>query len=792
VEAYDLSPEDAKQVHPLMNVSDLVSALHLPGDGHIDPTALVRAYATVAKQRGAQICENTAVTGIETEHGRVVGIHTNAGYVKTSRVINCGGVWARKIADMAGVLCPMLAYKHAYIVTEEIPGLEGLPSIRDYNRSVYMKTSGRSLHIGGYEPNPVRLVTEDGAWDVEDGFAFGLYDLDYDSFAVHLDAHMNRVPAVEQAGIQSTVCGPESFTADHRPLMGESPELAGFYFGCGLNSAGIMYSGGFGRSLASWVATGKAEEDVYGFDVRRFHPECVRSEYWLAERSHETYANQSVIPWSHDQPIGGRGVRPSPFQAQLEAAGCAFVESHGMERPGWFETTSGSLLSIPKYDYLGAYSDDDDNDDDEDDQACSSNHKRSSSPPPPPPADSSPYAMAIKGLCNYGIHREWEAEHAACREAVVVFDTSAFGKLVVSGTHAAAAMEWLCSAHVAKPAGHTTYTTLCNASGGVEADLTVSVLEDGASFYLCTGGQTATRDLSWVTRVITDAGFDATVADRSDDLGILSIQGPRSRALLQELTADTSAAEEWGNDAFPFATHREVVVAGHVVRAVRVTFMGELGWELHISRGGHDGDRDRACREVFAALHAAGARHGLRDAGYMATASLSLEKGYRHWHGDLRCTDSPMAAGLGFTCKFNTATPFLGRAALEEKKAASNKGLNGRVACFTAGHVADGEAPLPLHGMEPLYRDGRFAGFLRSAGFGFTVGASVGYGWIHAPDATEAAGFADGEDMVTLDFLRSGAWEVETFEHGRRPARFHTKAPLDPSGKRIRGEYDLG
>ena len=262
IEAHDLSPSEAQKVHPLMRVDDLHSAVYVPGDGTIDPSALVRAYARAAKQRGAKIFEHTRATAIHRQDGRVVGVSTTAGDIATSAVVNCAGAWSRKVASLAGVACPLLAYKHAYVVTEPIPGLKGLPSIRDYDAAVYMKVAGESFHIGGYELDPVRLQTADG-FDIDDDASYTLFDLDYDVFGVHLEAHIHRVPAIESAGIASTVNGPESFTPDHRPLMGEAPDLRGFYFGCGLNSAGILYSGGFGRELASWVATGLLDRHLY-------------------------------------------------------------------------------------------------------------------------------------------------------------------------------------------------------------------------------------------------------------------------------------------------------------------------------------------------------------------------------------------------------------------------------------------------------------------------------------------------------------------------------------------------
>jgi sarcosine dehydrogenase len=739
VEVHDLSPAEAKQVHPLMRVDDLYGCVHLPGDGTIDPTAIVRAYTKCAKQMGAKVFENARVTGIHQQNGHVTGISTTAGDIRTSAVINCAGAWARKLTAMAGVDIPLVAFKHAYVVTEPIKDLAGLPSIRDYNKAVYMKVAGDAFHLGGYEQNPIRIRSSDG-FDMDDDFEFGLYDLDWDVFECHLEAHINRVPVIAEAGIQSTVCGPESFTPDHRPLMGEVPSLRGFYIGCGLNSAGILYSGGFGRELASWVATGRPKADVFGMDVKRFHPDCTRQSSWVVERSHETYANQSIIPFSHDQSLGGRNIRCSSFHDDLVGAGCVMVESHGFERPGWFEIQHGAHIAVKPYDYHGAYG-----------FAVHDNYV---------------YKEELAKVCNFDIHTTWEAEHHACRERVAIFDTSAFGKLVIAGVDAAPAMEWLCSNVVTKSPGATTYTTLCNSEGTVEADLTVSAVENN-SFYVCTAGATATHDTAWIKRVIEDCGYGATVTDVSDYFGVLSVQGPLSRTLLQEIV-DVDLSDS----AFPFSTHQLLSVAGHTgIRAIRVTFVGELGWELHIPRSD--------CSDVYKAIMAAGAKHGLRNAGLFATHSLSLEKGFRHWNADLRCTDTPMAAGLGFTCKFKTDVPFLGRDALDAVKRLPCEGLSGRVACFTTGHGQLGETRVPLHGMEPLYRDGEYAGFLRTAGFGFSVDASIGYAWVVHP----------GARAVTIDYLKSGSYEIETYEHGRVTAQFHAKAPFDPMGRRVRGHY---
>lgn len=700
------------------------------------------------------------MAGIAQSGGAVSGVTTSCGQmIRTPAVINCTGAWARKLGAMAGVDLPLLAYKHAYVVTQPIDGLEGLPSIRDYDAAVYMKTSGKSLHIGGYELDPIRLQTEDG-WDMQDDFAFGLYDLDYEVFGCHLESHINRVPKVADVGIQSTVCGPESFTPDHKPLMGECPSLKGFFVGCGLNSAGIMYSGGLGRALADWVVRGAPAIDIFSADITRFHPECTGTGRWLQERSHETYANQSVIPWPHDQPLGGRNVRQSPLHAELEAAGCVFIESHGYERAGFFlqgDDDRGGTAPLLDYDYYGAYG--------------HTKHEEYG------------YRDRIEEICTFDTPTLWAAEHRSCREGTVVFDQSCFGKIVISGFDAVAAMEWLCSNTVSKNAGHSTYTCMLSEAndGGVLADLVVSVMETpyiagfesdgggmfsrcGSSFYITTGSASKTHDLAHIRSALTEGGYDCEISDESDNFAILSVQGRHSRAIIEAMTQ-----QELNDGTMPFSTHKVLTVCdgAHVVRVARLTFVGELGYELHVEAD--------AAVDVYTSLFETASQLGLplANAGYKATQSLSLEKGYRHWHGDLRPTDNPFMANLGFTCKFGTDTPFLGRDALEARRAQSDRALPQRLACFTV------DKSVPLHGYEPLFRDGSYCGVLREAGFGFSVDASIGYGMVARTDGGPA----------NLDYLRAGAYAIETATNGMVPATLHTKPLFDPNGDRVKGCY---
>ncbi|XP_072604324.1 sarcosine dehydrogenase, mitochondrial isoform X4 [Vulpes vulpes] len=698
VESHVLSPAETKALYPLMNVDDLYGTLYVPHDGTMDPAGTCTTLARAAAARGAQVIENCPVTGIHVRTDdfgvrRVAAVETEHGSIQTPCVVNCAGVWASAVGRMAGVKVPLVAMHHAYVVTERIEGIQSMfcpaphireitynlthlfiwcsdvspqcglrdslhhslhsqgmnmPNVRDHDASVYLRLQGDALSVGGYEANPI-------FWEeVSDKFAFGLFDLDWDVFTQHIEGAINRVPVLEKTGVKSTVCGPESFTPDHKPLMGEAPELRGFYLGCGFNSAGMMLGGGCGQELAHWIIQGRPEKDMYSYDIRRFHHLLTDHRRWIRERSHESYAKNYSVVFPHDEPLAGRNMRTDPLHEELLARGCVFQERQGWERPGWF--TPQGTAPVLQYDYYGAYG----NQAHEDyTYGCLLGDEYT--------FDFPPHHDVIKKEC------------LACRGAAAVFNMSYFGKFYLVGLDARKAADWLFSADVSRPPGSTVYTCMLNHRGGTESDLTVSRLApssqasalapafEGDGYYLAVGGAVAQHNWSHISTVLQDQKFRCQLIDSSEDLGMISIQGPASRTILQEvLDADLS------NEAFPFSTHKLVRAAGHLVRAMRLSFVGELGWELHVPRS--------ACVPVYQAVMTAGTKHGLVNAGYRAIDSLSIEKGYRHWHADLRPDDSPLEAGLAFTCKLKSAVPFLGREALEKQRA---HGLPRRLVCFT-------------------------------------------------------------------------------------------------------------
>ncbi|XP_072422224.1 sarcosine dehydrogenase, mitochondrial isoform X2 [Chiloscyllium punctatum] len=742
IESFVLSPAETKDLYPLMNVDDLYGTLYVPTDGTMDPAGTCSTLARAATARGASVIENCPVTGIQVKidhYGvrRLTGVQTDYGIIQTPCAINCAGVWARALGEMAGVNVPLIGMRHAYVVTERIEGIQNMPNVRDHDSSVYLRLQGDALSVGGYEPNP-------NFWEeVSDKFAFSLFDLDWDVFTQLIEGAVNRIPALETTGVKSTVCGPESFTADHKPLMGEAPELRGYYLGCGFNSAGMMLGGGCGKELAHWVIHGRPEKDMFGYDIRRFHRSLTNNNRWIRERSHESYAKNYSVVFPHDEPLAGRNMRLDPLHQELLQQGCVFQERHGWERPGWFNPKGPAPLL--NYDYYGFYG-----------------NKRH---------EDYRYSQLLHDDYTFDFpphHHQIKSECGSCRNAVAMFDMSYFGKFYLLGPDAKKAVDWLFTADVSASSGKTVYTCMLNSHGGTESDLTVSRIEStphgteltpafqGDGYYLAVGGAVAQHNWSHINSVLQDRRLNCQLLDCSEELGMISVQGPQSRSVLQEVL-DTDLS----NEAFPFSTHQVVKAAGHTVRAMRLSFVGELGWELHVPR--------ESCVAVHRAVMQFGEKFGIANAGYRAIDSLSIEKGYRHWHADLRSDDTPLEAGLAFTCKLKSNIPFLGREVLEKQKA---EGLFKRLVCFTI------DEKVPMFGLEVIWRNGKVVGHIRRADFAFTLNKTIAYGYVRDPDG----------GVVTPDFVKSGEYSLERMGICY-PAKVHLKSPFDPNNKRVKGIY---
>ena len=697
-----VSPEEVKKMWPLMETSDLVGASWLPTDGQASPSDITQSLAKGARMHGAKIHEEVRVTGFEMEGDRIAKVKTNKGDIACDRVVNCAGQWARQVGAMAGINVPLQPVKHQYIITEKIDGLAAdAPTIRDPDRRTYFKEEVGGLVMGGYEPNPQAWETGLAGGDVPNDWEFRLFDDDFDHFEQHMDQAMARIPALETAGVKQMINGPESFTPDGNFILGSAPECANMYVGAGFNAFGIASGGGAGWVLAEWTMAGEAPLDLWVVDIRRFS-EMHRDRTWVCDRTLEAYGKHYTIGFPHEEYVSGRPRIVSPLYERLKAHRGVFGSKLGWERPNWF----------------------------------------------------APEGMEPKDVYSMGRQNWFDAvgeEHRHVREKVGIFDQSSFAKYEMTGSDALKALDWICANDVSKPAGRLTYTQLLNSRGGIEADLTVARLGE-EKFYIVTGTGFRTHDLAWIRDHI-GKDLDARLVDVTEDFGTLSLMGPKARDVLAAVTkADVS------NAGFPFGHVREIEIAGATVRALRVTYVGELGWELHIPI--------EATGEVFDALMAAGKAHGIRPVGYRALESLRLEKGYRAWGSDITPNDTPFEAGLGWAVKLRKNTDFVGRAALGKINGAA---LPKRLAGFT---VDDPE--IVLLGRETILRNGEPVGYLTSGGYGYTAGKSIGYGYVRN---------ADG---VSDDFLASGDYELVVAMQ-RTKAALHMEPLYDPKAERVKG-----
>ena len=696
LEMHLLTPSEAKKLWPLMEADDLVGAAFLPTDGQANPSDLTQSLAKGARMHGVTIVEDVAVTGISVRNGRAVGVTTPQGGIACEAVVNCAGQWARDIGRMAGVSVPLISVQHQYLITEPLGAPRDLPTLRDPDRLIYFKEEVGGLVMGGYEPNPIPWA-ESG---IPDGFHFTLLNPDWDHFEPLMAEALARVPALETAGIKQLLNGPESFTPDGSFILGEAPEVDGFYVGAGFNAFGIASAGGAGRALAEWIAAGEPPMDLWPVDIRRFgRPH--RDVGWVRNRTLEAYAKHYTMAWPFEEMKSMRPSRVSPLYLRLKDQGAVFGEKLGWERPNWFAWPGVEAEDVYSF-----------------------------------------------GRQNWFPHVG--AEHRACREAVALFDQTSFAKFELLGRDAEQVLSWICANDVARPPGRLVYTQMLNGKGGIECDLTVARLA-GDAFYIVTGTGFATHDFAWIRRNIA-AGLDARLVDVTSSYAVLALMGPRARHVLQAITRD-----DVSNTAFPFGHWREIHIAGTPVRALRVTYVGERGWELHLPV--------ESALAVYERLVEAGRPHGLRNAGYRAIESLRLEKGYRAWGSDIGPDHTPLEAGLGWAVKPSKQIPFLGREALAAQRQAP---LKKRLAGFTV------DPSVVLLGRETIYRDGERVGWLTSGGLGYSVDRSIGYGYVR-----RAAG-------VDEAFLRSGRYELEVATE-RVPATLHLAPLWDPDGARIKG-----
>jgi len=704
-EAFDLecdllTPEEAQERYPVMQADDLVGAIWLPGDGKANPTDLTSALAKGARRHGARIFEGVRVVDVLSHSGSVTGVRTDQGDIGAEVVVNCAGQWAKQVGAMCGVNVPLHSAEHFYVVTEQIEGVHrDLPILRDPDGYTYFKEEVGGLVVGGFEPEAKPWVSPD---EIPYPFEFQLLEEDWDHFAVLMENALLRIPALDHTGIRKFYNGPESFTPDNQFILGEAPELRNFFVGAGFNSVGIASAGGAGRALAEWIVGGEPSTDLSGVDIRRF-ARFNGNNQWLHDRVGEILGLHYAIPWPNRELATARPFRRSPVYHLLEQANACFGSKMGWERANYFA-----------------------------------------------PAGEDPALEYSWGKQNWV---PWvAAEQRATREAVAVFDQTSFSKYLMKGRDAEEVLQWLCTNDVAVEVGRSVYTGMLNERGTYEADVTVTRTAPDEFLIVSSSSQTE-RDQDFITKRIPPDKH-ATLFDVTSGYAVYGVMGPRSRELLSRLSrSDLTDA------AFPFATSRLIELGYSTVRATRITYVGELGWELYVPTEFAVG--------VYEDLMAAGEDLGVVNAGYYAIDSMRLEKAYRAYGRELTPEYNPVEAGLLFACKLKTDIPFLGREAVEKARA---EGPARKLVSI----VLEDDRPM-LWGGELLLRDGVPAGQVTSGAWGDTLGACVGFAYLEHPDGS----------VIDADYVRAGSYEVNVGGE-RFPVSVHRRPPLDPAGERIR------
>jgi glycine cleavage system T protein len=696
VEMHEISLKEAQELVPGMSTDDLVAAFYLPNDGITNPIETTRALAKGAKMRGAKILENIKVTGINLSKGAVGGVRTDQGDVQCEYVVNCAGMWGRQIGQWVNVSVPLLAAEHMHAVTLPIKGLKKhFPTVRDFDGVTYFKSEADGILFGGFEP----VSKPWGMKGIPDNIMYTELQEDWEQFQTFMDCALQRFPAMETAQIRHLSVVPESFTPDCAFMIGEAPGLKNFFVGCGMNSVGIQSAGGVGRALSHWIVDGHPEEQLWPVDVKRYFPWQQNVKY-LEDRIVEAVGILYHHHYPNRQRTSARPVICSPIHDRLAANGAAFSMAAGWERADWFAPKGVEPV-----------------------------HK---------------YSWEKPNWFDY--QRE---EHLAVRDNVGLYDLTSMGKLLVQGRDAEKMLQYLCAGDIAGPVGKVVYTPVLNERGGFETDITVTRFSEDA-FFIVTAAATAVRDFDYFKRHIT-ADTHATVTDVTHAYAMLAVMGPKSRDLLQKLTnADLS------NDAFPYSTAQEIDVAYARPWAMRMSYVGELGWELYIP--------SNFALPVFDAIMQEGKQFGLRLIGMQAVNSLRLETGYRHWESDITPDETPYEAGLGFGVKLGKGD-FIGRAALLKQK---EEGLRRKLVMFTP------EDPnIMLYGSEPMYRDGVWMDNLRSGAYGFKVGSAVGMSYVKS------------KEPVTEQWILKGKYELEV--QGKMiPAKLHVRSPYDPKNERTK------
>lgn len=698
VDVHEISAREVQDLFPIARVDDVLAGFYVAEDGRANPVDVTMALAKGARLKGATVIEGVAVTGITTANGAVTGVRTAYGDIEAEYVVNCAGMWARQLGEMAGVNIPLQAAEHYYLITEEFDAIsKSFPVLEDPANYTYLREEGGGLMVGLFEA----VCAPWNVGRIPDTFSFGEIPPDWDRMGPYLEAAMSRIPISHEVGIRKFFCGPESFTADLQPVVGEAPELRNYFVAAGLNSIGILTGGGLGRALAHWITTGHADVDITGFNIDRLQTYQRNPEY-RATRTVESLGRVYATHYPDKQMTTARGAKLSPLHHRLAEQRAWFRDVSGWENPGWYAPEGAE-------------------------------------------PDFGEPTWGRPAWWSY-----WEAEHHAARNDVIVMDMSFMAKFLVQGKDAGARLSWISANDVDGESGVITYTQWLNELGRLEADLTVTKLADDKFWVVAS--DTAQRHVETHMRRHFE-GHHAFVTDVTGAYAQINVQGPRSRELLAAVTtADVS------DEAFPFRAAREIDLGFARALCIRITYLGELGYELYVPA--------EQAVHVYDRLVAAGPEFGLRHAGTKALASLRMEKGYRDYGHDIDNTDTALEAGLGFAVALDKPGGFLGRDAVAAQKAAGP--LRKRLLQIL---VTDPE-PLMFHA-EVVRRDGVPVGYIRAASYGFTLGGAVGLAMIESDEPIDNA------------WIESGEWTVEIADRVW-PARASLRPLLDPTNERIK------
>jgi 4-methylaminobutanoate oxidase (formaldehyde-forming) len=696
-----ITPAEIKEKYPFVETGDLLGGSWVAHDGYASPVDVTAAFVKGARGRGTLCLEGIKVTGINQSQGKVTGVVTDQGEIESGFVVNCAGLWARDLGRLAGVNIPLHACEHYYAVTEKLDDLPlDLPVMRDHDNCAYYKQDAGSLLVGQFEPRAIAW----GQNGIPDDFSFDEIEGHFDEQMMPvLEKAMERVPMLQNVGWRKFFCGPESFTPDDQFHMGEAPELKNFYIAAGLNSIGIQSSGGLGMAIAEWMDKGHSPLDMWGNDIRRMYSFQGTQQY-IQNRVTETLGLLYDNHFPFKQMETSRNVRHSPIHERLVAKNACFGEVAGWERPNWFAPEGVE----PRYEY----------------------------------------SFGKQNWFEYSAH-----EHQAFRQKVALFDQSSFSKYLVQGRDSCKVLQKISSADVDVPAGKMVYTHWLNERGGIESDLTVTRIEEN-QYLVVSGAAVTNKDLNWLVRHTPDDAH-CFVTDVTNSWAVLGVMGPDSRELLTDVLGINMSTSE-----FPFGMSKAVEIGCAVGRAARVSFVGELGWELYIPT-------DMA-RHGFDTLWAAGEKYDLKMAGLHALDSGRIEKKFVHFGHDVADEDTPLECGLGFVCDLDKEIPFTGRDAIMKQKE-SGSWKSKRMVQFL---LQDPEAILYHH--EPILRDGVMVGHLTSGNYGHTLGGAVGLGYVYHDDGIDA------------DYIGSGKFEIDV-GGDRIPAKASLSAMYDPKAERMRG-----